>query len=236
MSRDPYQTDLTDAQWEKIAMLIPPAKPGGRPRTIDMREILNAIVYILCAGCAWRLLPHDFPKWQTVYYYFRRWQADGSWEKMHWFLRAEVRVREGRNVEASAAIADTQSVKTAGPAIESGYDGGKNILGRKRHILVDTLGLLLAVFVHDAHRSDQAGFQLLCLWVQGLFPRLRLIWVDSSYRGQKLAQWLQQNCGWVLDVVKRPADQKGFEVLPRRWVVERTFARERSLPPPKQGL
>ncbi len=110
---------------------------------------------------------------------------------MHWFLRAEVLLKEGRNVEASAAIADTQSVKTAGPAIESGYDGGKNILGRKRHILVDTLGLLLAVFVHDAHRSDQAGFQLLCFWVQGLFPRLRLIWVDSSYRGQKLAQWLQ---------------------------------------------
>ncbi len=198
MSRNTYPSDLTDEQWQKISMLIAPAKKGGRPRTQSMREIVNAIFYVLRAGCPWRYLPHDFPVWQTVYYYFRLWEDNGTWEKIHYFLRAEVRVREGRNVEPSAAcryadlfeIADYQSVKVAGPGIETGYDGGKQVKGRKRQILVDTLGLLLAVFVHDAHRSDQAGFRLLVEWIKNYFPRLRLIWVDKGYQGRAFAEWI----------------------------------------------
>lgn len=169
-------------------------------------------------------MPHDFPCWQTVYYYFRRWEDDGTWERIHHSLRAEVRIREGRCVEPSAAIADTQSVKTAALAVESGYDGGKNVKGRKRHILVDTLGLLLIVFVHDAHRWDQAGFRLLLEWAQEFWLLLQLIWVDGTYQGRAFAEWVKQVCGWVLEVVKRPDGTQGFEVLPTRWVVERTFA------------
>ncbi len=183
------------------------------------------------SGCPWRYLPHDFPVWQTVYYYFRLWDSDGTWEKIHYFLRAEIRVREDRNVEPSAAcryadlfeIADSQSVKVASAGIETGYDGGKKVQGRKRQILVDTLGLLLAVFVHDAHRSEQAGFKLLCEWIQDCFPRLRLIWVDSGYQGKVFYQWIKDTYGFILEVVKRKEGQKGFKVLPRRWVVERTF-------------
>jgi len=224
MARTPYPDDLTDAQWHKIAPMIPSAKPGGRRRTQDMREILNAIFYMLRAGCAWRLLPHDLPRWQTVYYYFRRWQADGTWERIHYLLRAEVRVRAGRCVEPSSAIADSQSVKTADKALENGYDAGKNVKGRKRHILVDTMGLLLIVLVHSAHRQERQGFQLLLEWAKEFWPRLQLIWVDGGYQGQTFADWVKSLTGWILEVVKRPEGSKGFSVLPRRWVVERTFA------------
>ena len=150
MTRQGYDTDLTSAQWQKISMLFPKAKKRGRPRTQDFREIINAIFYILRAGCSWRLLPHDFPKWQTVYYYFRRWQKDSTWQRIHYFLRAEVRIRAGRNVEPSAASADPQSVATGHHGLSKGFDGGKLVNGRKRHIMVDVMGLLLAVMVHSA--------------------------------------------------------------------------------------
>lgn len=224
MSRRAYDTDLSDAEWQKIAPLISAAKPGGRPRSQNMQQIVNAVFYIVKAGCTWRLLPHDLPKWQTVYYYFRRWEADGTWEKIHDYLRAEVRIRAGRKVEPSAGIADSQSVKTAGPATEVGFDGGKQIKGRKRQLVVDTLGLLLGVFVHSAGRSDQAGLKLLLQWFADFWPRLQLLWVDNSYRGAEFIKWVQQTTGLMLQPVKRPEGQKGFEVLPRRWVVERTFS------------
>jgi len=224
MSRCAYDSDLSDVEWQKISPLIPKAKPGGRPRTQEPREIANAVFYMVKVGGPWRLLPHDLPKWQTVYYYFRHWETDGTWERIHDLLRAEVRIKAGRKVEPSAGIADTQSVKTAGSAIEVGFDGGKLVKGRKRHIVVDTLGLLLGVFVHSAGRSDQAGFKLLLQWFADFWPRLQLLWVDSSYRGADFIKWVQQTTGLTLQPVKRKEGQKGFEVIPRRWLVERTFS------------
>ena len=223
MIRQPYDTDLTDAQWSKISMLFPQPNKRGRPINQDFREITNAIFYILRAGCAWRLLPHDFPKWQTVYYYFRRWQKDGTWQRIHYFLKAEVRVRAGRNVEPSAAIADTQSVPTGHHGLGKGFDGGKLIKGRKRHILVDVMGLLLAVMVHSAGIQERRGFKLLLFKIRHLFPRLRLIWVDGGYEGQPLQNWVKRWFSWIVETIKRNEDTQGFEVLPRRWVVERTF-------------
>ena len=158
-----YDTDLSDEQWLILEPLIPKAKTGGRPRSTNIREVVNALFYLLRAGCAWRLLPHDFPQWQTVYFYFRAWENDGTWEKLNQVLRETLREIAGRNAHPSAACVDSQSVKTGGAAQEKGFDGGKKVKGRKRTILVDTLGLLLCVVVHGAHRSDQAGMKLLAL-------------------------------------------------------------------------
>ncbi len=223
MNRKAYPSDLSDAEWQTIESLIPPAKPGGRPRKYAMREILNAIFYILCSGCAWRMLPHDLPTWQTVYHYFRQWKGDGTWERMNQTLRIRLRVAAGREAEPSAAIVDSQSVKTTAVKGIRGYDAGKKVKGRKRHILVDTMGLLLMVFVHAADIQDRDGAKLLLNKVKGSFSRLRLIWADGGYAG-KLIDWVLNTHGWILEIVKRAKDTKGFQVLPRRWVVERTFA------------
>ena len=231
MMRPSYDTDLTDEQWLKIASFYPEANRRGRPRTQDFREITNAILYLVRAGCAWRLLPHDFPKWQTVYYYFRRWQKEGVWHKIHDFLRAEVRVQAGRNVEPSAAVsrseccrtADTQSIRTGHHGLDKGFDGGKLIKGRKRHIIVDVMGLLLAVMVHSASIQERRGFKLLLFKIRHLFPKLKIIWVDGGYDGQPLQLWVQRWFSWLVETIKRNQDTKGFEVLPKRWVVERTF-------------
>ncbi len=223
MNKHSYPTDLTDRQWEYISPLVPAAKPGGRPRTLDMREVINAILYIVVTGCHWRLLPHDYPKWQSVYAYYAQWRDDGTWQRIHDTLRAEVRRRAGRHKHPTAGCLDSQSVKTSAVAAERGFDKGKQVNGRKRHILVDTLGLLLAVVVTAASVSDPAGARLLFKRLGGGGKKLRKVWVDGTYRG-KLVAWAVEHLWFILQPVLRCDDLKGFVVLPRRWVVERTFA------------
>lgn len=222
-ARKPYPSDLSDAEWQKIEPLIPKPKSNrGRKRKHSIREILNGIFYIVRAGCAWRMLPHDLPPWKTVCHYFHIWRKDGTWAHINAALRAEVREAEGRNSQPSAAILDSQLVKTTSVKGVRGYDAGKKIKGRKRHILVDTIGLLLVVVVHAADIQDRDGAKLVLKQAKDLFPRLLLIWADGGYAGQ-LIDWVKAACGWVLEIVKRDPDVKGFKVLPRRWVVERTF-------------
>lgn len=222
MKRKPYPTDLTDEQWAKLKPHLPLAHPRGAPRRVDLREIMNALVYLSRTGCQWRLLPHDLPPWQKVYYYFRQWRDDGTWERLNRELRMEVRVRVGKDPEPSAAILDSQSVKATEMSQLRGFDAGKRIKGLKRHILVDTLGLLLIVMVLTAGQQDRDGARVVLTKVQGRFPRLKKIWADGGYAG-KLVDWVKEMCGWVLDIVKRSDTAQGFEVLPHRWIVERTF-------------
>ena len=210
-----------------LQALLPAAKPGGRPRSVDMRAIINAIFYIVVAGCAWRMLPKDLPNWKTVYHYFRAWRLDGTWEKVHAQLVQWERVIQGHHAAPSAASLDSQSVKSATPAaIEVGFDGGKKIKGRKRHLMVDTLGLVMMVVVTAANVSDQHGARLVfarLLAVPERIVRLVMIWVDGTYEGIDFMRWTMDTYRWILETIKRSDSAKGFVLLPKRWVVERTW-------------
>lgn len=225
MTRKPYPTDLTDAQWALLEPLIPPARPGGRPREVDVREVVNALIYRNRNGCGWRALPHDFPAWKTVYNYFQWWTWDGTWEKVLTALREQVREAAGREPTPRVAVVDSQSVKATEVGGPRGFDGAKKITGRKRHIAVDTMGLVLAVVVTAASVPDAVGAKAVLKHLTSKpFPRLEVVRADSAYGRYGLPAWVVRYKHFALELVRRAAGVVGWVLLPKRWVVERTFA------------
>ena len=223
MNRESYPTDLSDKQWKLLETMLPPPERFGRKRMVNLREIFNALCYLTRSGCQWRMLPKEFPKWQTVYYYFSRWRDAECFVVINDKLRQKIRLVAGRQTAPSAAIIDSQSVKTDEQAESKGYDAAKRVKGRKRHILVDTLGLLLKAKVLTADVQDRDAAKMLLTEIKEQMPRLQLIWADGGYRG-KLITWVAAQCLWILEIVKRNDQLKKFVPLPKRWIVERTFS------------
>ena len=232
--RKSYATDLSNSEWAYLRDRLPQLPKRVKTRTHSLRDIFDAIFYVLKTGCHWRLLPNDFPPWQTVFYHFRRFRLSGMWHRIFVILREAERKRVGKDPNASAAIMDSQSIKTTEEcrtpnsggydAHGNGYDAHKNVKGRKRHLLVDTLGLPLSVYVSPADVQDRVGARLLLAGLKPLVPRLKKVWADGAYSGEPLAQWCREQGGWDLEIVERDRETKGFEVIPKRWIVERTIS------------
>ena len=221
--RSDYPSSLDDSQWQSVQILLPPPSDRGRTRG-DRRPIFDAILYWNRTGCQWRYLPREFGPWQTVYRVYRGWIADGTWIRLNDILRRMVRQNAGKQAEPTAAVVDSQSVKTAEGGLDRGYDAGKKTAGRKRHIGVDTLGMLIAVVVHSASVQDYTGARAVLFAITRKCRTLLAVFADGAYGKVGLPDWTQRYCEVVLQVVLRPVEAKGFVILPKRWIVERTFA------------
>jgi putative transposase len=220
-----YTSDMSDEQWAIIEPLLPQVHAGpGRPLELDLRQVVNAIFYVARTGCQWENLPSDYPNYNSVYYHYRKWCLDDTLHRINTALRRQERKRQGRDPEPTAGVIDSQSVKTTEAGGERGYDAGKKVNGRKRHIVVDTLGNLLEVLVHAAGIQDYHGAKELLLKLVQTVGSLKKLWADSIYKCCGLVDWVQETLHFILEVVEREPGQQGFVVLPRRWVVERTFA------------